>query len=231
MSDRQAVLWGHDLQKRYSDLVSQTLEMSQAPILTRVSGYVGRMTEILASIDLEAAAGGGAAGLGGYFKKMNRRIDSPEELAAARVELDQLVRLMGEALENLLAFRDDLAKQAKQVDVLAQDVEAGALAALFLSDRLGETKNALGQRFLERSLSLTQTLAQIRGNSALRDVQIEQPLRLIGAIQNVALVMVPGWLGSIAALGAMLQSNRTPTPTEAGELAFQLKNILQQLKV
>ena len=65
---------------------------------------------------------------------------------------------------------------------------------------------------------------------AKRDEQIEQPLRLIGAIQNVALVTVPGWLGSIAGLTAMLAGKRKLTPTETGELAHQLGNILQQLK-
>lgn len=79
-------------------------------------------------------------------------------------------------------------------------------------------------------MSLTQTVAQIRSGASLREVQIEQPLRLIEAIQNVALVMVPGFLGSIAALTTMLDSNRKLTPTEAGELTYQLRSILQQLQ-
>ena len=230
LTDRKAVLFGHDLQKGYSDLVSRTLELSQAAVLRRVGGYVSRMTDILGSIDLEALAGGGAAaGLGGYLRKMNRRIDSPEELAAARRELDQLVRLMGDALEDLLALKDELERQAGRIDAAAEDIEAAALAAQFLAGHLGQSRAAVAQRFIDRSLSLTQTLAQIHGNSTLREAQIEQPLRLIAAIQNVALVTMPGWLSSIASLGAMLESNRKPTQTEAGELAFQLRTIVQQL--
>lgn len=36
--DRQAVLWGHRLRKDYSDLVSRTLELSQADVLKKAAG-------------------------------------------------------------------------------------------------------------------------------------------------------------------------------------------------
>ena len=230
--DRQAVLWGHRLQQDYSDLVSRTLVLSQADVLKRVAGYIGRMTEILGSIDLEAVCGAAPAVglLGQYLKGVNKKIDTPEELRKARIELDQLVRLMGEALEQLLSLKETLEQHSSRTEQMGDEMEASALAALFLSAHLRKGQPGLSQRFLERSMSLTQTVAQIRGNTSMREVQIEQPLRLIGAIQNVALVMVPGWLGSIAALTAMLESKRELTPTEAGELAYQLRNILQQLK-
>lgn len=231
VSDRQAVLWGHRLQQDYSDLVSRTLELSQAGVLKRVTGYIGRMTEILGSIDLEAVCGGAPASgmLGQYLKKMNRKIDTPEELEAARIELDHLLKLMGEALEQLLLLKETLEQHSRRMEEIGEEVEASALAAEFLSVHLRKGQPALSHRCLERSMSLTQTVAQIRGSTSTRGVQIEQPLRLIGAIQNVALVMVPGWLGSIAALGAMLEGKRKLTPTEAGELAYQLRNIIQQL--
>ena len=230
--DRQAVLWGHRLQQDYSDLVSQSLELAQADLFKRVAGYLGRMTEILVSIDIEAVCGAapGSGALGGFFKKVNRRIDTPEELDAARAELDQLVRLMGDALEALLSFKERLEKSSKRIEETGDEVEAAALAAQFLSEHLNVKQRALSQRFLDRSISLTQTVAQIRGSTSLRESQIEQPLRLIAAIQNVALVMVPGWLGSIAALTSALATDRKLTPTEAGELAYQLRNIVQQLK-
>ena len=52
----------------------------------------------------------------------------------------------------------------------------------------------------------------------------------VGSIQNVALVTVHGLLGGIAALTAMLEERRQVTPTQAGELTYQLRTILQQLK-
>lgn len=230
--DRQAVLWGHGLQQDYSNLVSRTLEFSQADILKKVTGYIGRMTDILGSIDLEAISGVApvAGRFGQYLKGMNRKIDTPVELQSARLELDQLVKLMGNALQELLSLKETLAKHARQIEAMGDKVDAAALAAQFLSEHLKEGQPALSQRFLERAMSLIQTLTQIRGNASLREAQIEQPLRLIAAIQNVALVTVPGWLVSIAGVITMLESKRKLTPTEAGELAYQLRNILQQLK-
>ena len=127
-------------------------------------------------------------------------------------------------------FWPKLARTAARIEGMGDEAEASALAASFLSDHLRVSRPPLSQRFLERAMSLTQTVAQIRSGASMRDVQIEQPIRLIGAIQNVALVMVPGFLGSIASLTTMLENNRKLTPTEAGELSYQLRNILQQLK-
>lgn len=190
------------------------------------------MADILGTIDIEAVcAGASRAGIfGEYFKKANSRIDTAAELEAARIELDQLVRLMGETLEQLLSFKETLEQQPRRIEDMGDDAEAAALAASFLSDHLRASRPPLSERFLERAMSLTQTVAQIRSGVSMREMQIEQPLRLIGAIQNVALVTVPGYLGIIASLTTMLESNRKLTPTEAGELAYQLRNILQQLK-
>ena len=231
VGDRQAVLWGHRLQQDYSDLVSRTLELSQADVLRKVTGYIGRMNDILGAINIEAVCGVAPASgmIGEYFKKLNSKIDTPQELEAARIELEQLVRLMGECLEQLLSFKEMLEQQSNRIEDMGNEVEASAIAAEFLSAHLRERNKALSQRFLERSMSLMQTAVQIRGSTSMREVQIEQPLRLIAAIQNVALVMVPGWLGSIAALSTVLASKRKLTSTEAGELAYQLRDLLQQL--
>jgi hypothetical protein len=228
-SDRTVVLWGHQLQQDYADLVSAALARSQADVLVRVTAHLNRMMEILASIDLGAVASTarGGGGLGNYFKRMSKKIDTPEELMAARTELDQLVKLMSGALDGLLALKVELEQSSHQIDQLGDDVEASALAAQFLSSYLQAKDEQLSRRFLERSMSLTQTALQIRGSGSLRENQIEQPLRFISAIQDVALVMVPGWLGSIASLTAL--AGRKPTPTEAGEMSFQLRKIIEQM--
>lgn len=228
---RQAVLWGHRLQQDHSDLVSRTLELARAEVLDRATRNIDRMGEILASIDIETLcdAGGTLGTLGQYFRRANRKIDTLAELDAARVELDQLVGLMSDALEPLLSLKETLADHSRRIDETGDELEAAALAAQFLSARLRDTRNDLSQRLLERGMSLTQTVAQIRGSTPMRQVQIEHPLRLIGAIQDVALVMVPGWLGSIAALNTLRDGRRKLTHTEAGELAQQLRNILRQL--
>lgn len=230
-TDRSAVSWGYSLQKAYSDLVSQTLALSQSAVLRKADGYLRRMMDILGSIDLAAVCEVEAGIVGKYLRKVTKKIDSPQELEAARAELDQLLSLMNASFDELLNLKDQLERHAAKIGKLGVEAEAAALAALYLSDYLQKEKATapLSQRFTERSMSLTQTLAQIQGGAAIRDMQIEQPLRLVAAIQNVALVMVPGLLGSLASLLTLMR-NRKPTPTEAGELADQLRNILDHLQ-
>lgn len=229
-TDGTVVLWGHRLQQDYAGLVSETLARSQSDVLARVTVYLNRMMELLGSIDLVAVAGvaDDGLGLGRYLGRLSKRIDTREELRAAQVEMDQLGKLMAAAMDDLLRLKVEIERSSQRIDQLGDDVEGAALAAQFLSTYLQRTDEGLSRRFLERSMSLTQTALQIRGSASLRDSQIEQPLRLIGAVQSVALVMVPGWLGSIASLTAL--GGRKPTPTEANEMAFQLRKILERLQ-
>lgn len=104
-TDRTAVLWGQRSQEDYSDLVSENLSLSQSDALARATGYLNRMMEILRSIDIEAVVTamrrGGA--VGEFLKGMNRKIDTLTELEVARVELDQLAKLMSAALGDLIS--------------------------------------------------------------------------------------------------------------------------------
>lgn len=52
----------HDLQKAYSDFVSQALALSRDPVLVNVQGYHPH-EDILGSIDLLAACGQGSSGV------------------------------------------------------------------------------------------------------------------------------------------------------------------------
>lgn len=229
-TERTAILWGYKAQQDYADLISETLSLSQALIFKKSTRYIARVLEILKAIDLSAVSDGGAgAGARGYFRKMTKKIDTRDELEAARKELDQLLGLMRGALNELLDLKDKLEQSSTRVTDIGTDVEAAALAAQFLSNYLQPTEKRLSERFLERSMSLTQTALQIKGSNFTRETEIDQPLRLISAIQNVALVMIPAWLGSIASMTVLTQG-RAPTQTEAGELTDQLQKILEQLQ-
>ena len=229
LKDREAVMWGYRVQQDYSDLVSQSLALTQHDLCKRVTGYVGRITEVLGLVDIQALCESDPAGgwLGQYLRKANRRVDTFEEFEAVRIELSQLVMLMSGALDPLLALKAAIEQHSRRIDELGDDTEAYALAAEVAASHLRQSQQSLSQRFLERSLSLTQTAAQIRGSAPMREIWSEQPLRLIGAIQNGALVQVPQWLGDIAWLNAMQQGRNKATPTQATELASQLHNILQ----
>lgn len=228
LTERTAILWGHALQTAYRDLVTAALAEAQSPLVRQVDAYLTRMMDLLGSIDLVAVAGPGAGGVGALFRSLNQRIDTPEELRAAQRELDQLVAYLSAALGDLLDLRDRCARHAASVDRLAIDVEGAALAALYLAERLQADRPAVAERFTERSISLTQTLAQIRSGDALRTVQTEQPLRMVRAVQDVVLVMMPGFLGGLASALTLIQKHDL-TPTQAGALTYQLRDILHAL--
>ncbi|WP_424191405.1 hypothetical protein ACMYR3_08930 [Ampullimonas aquatilis] len=230
-SQRKAILWGHNLQQVHGDLVTEMLALARSPVLRQVEGYLARMMDILGSIDLMAVCGhGGDSLVGRLFQGINSRIDTPGELAQAQAELEQLLALMGGALAPLLDLKDRLLRLSGSMEGTAAQVEASAIGALFLSERLRQGDAALAQCFVERSMSLTQTLVQMRQAGSTREIQIEQPIRLIGAIQNVALVVMPAFIGSIASIATLSASKTTISPTEAGELAYRLRDIISQLK-
>lgn len=230
-SQRKAILWGHNLQQVHGDLVTEMLALARSPVLRQVEGYLARMMDILGSIDLMAVCGhGGDSLVGRLFQGINSRIDTPGELAQAQAELEQLLALMGGALDPLLDLKDRLLRLSGSMEGTAAQVEASAIGALFLSERLRQGDAALAQCFVERSMSLTQTLVQMRQAGSTREMQIEQPIRLIGAIQNVALVVMPAFIGSIASIATLTASKTTISPTEAGELAYRLRDIISQLK-
>lgn len=223
-SQRKAILWGHNLQQVHGDLVTEMLALARSPVLRQVEGYLARMMDILGSIDLMAVCGhGGDSLVGRLFQGINSRIDTPGELAQAQAELEQLLALMGGALDPLLDLKDRLLRLSGSMEGTAAQVEASAIGALFLSERLRQGDAALAQCFVERSMSLTQTLVQMRQAGSTREIQIEQPIRLIGAIQNVALVVMPAFIGSIASIATLSASKTTISPTEAGELAYRLR--------
>ena len=230
-SQRKAILWGHNLQQVHGDLVTEMLALARSPVLRQVEGYLARMMDILGSIDLMAVCGhGGDSLVGRLFQGINSRIDTPGELAQAQAELEQLLALMGGALAPLLDLKDRLLRLSGSMEGTAAQVEASAIGALFLAERLRQDDAALAQSFVERSMSLTQTLAQMRQAGSTQELQIEQPIRLIGAIQNVALVVMPAFIGSIASIATLGASKTTISPTEAGELAYRLRDIISQLK-
>lgn len=230
-AQRKAILWGHGLQKAHGELITEMLALARSPVLRQVEGHLARMMDLLGSIDLMAVCGHGGTGVvGRLFQNINSRIDTPDELAKVQPELEQLLTLMHAALDPLLDLKDRLLRLSGSMDETAAQVEAAAIGALFLSERLGQENAALAQRFAERSMSLTRTLAQLRQADSTRELQIEQPIRLIGAIQNVALVVMPAFMGSIASIATLGASKTTVSSTEASELAYRLRDIISQLK-
>lgn len=227
--ERQAALWGQDLQREHAGLVSGALDLSQSEALHRAAAHLGRLTALLGSIDVEAAVGANPPpGLIGWLVRSgNAAVDTTEELAAARAEIDQLLGLLAEAMPRLLTLREAIERHWGRIEAAGDKAEALALAAEALAGEVRPDRPDLARRLDERAMSLIHTLAQVRGAAGLREAQAEQPMRLVAAIQDVALVQLPGWLASVMAFAAA--GGRRATPTEAGELVHRLRTIARQL--
>ncbi|WP_395015369.1 hypothetical protein [Dongia sp.] len=230
-TERKVILWGQDVQTSHSELIAQVLKLSQTPIFVRIEGYIDRMMTILKSIDVVSASGNAQGGIASYFRGINNKIDTPEELDVAQRELDQLIKHMRRGLDELLDLKDQLETQAKRLDELAVASEASALAASFLAQYLQNEKPNLAQGFTQRSASLTQTLTQIRQNDSVREMQINYPLRLVHAIQDVALVALPDVIASIASAVSLNGRKLSLSPTEAGELHYKLRDIISKMAI
>src|SRR5690349_19202906 len=171
VSERRAVLWGHDLQKAYGEKVTGTLALAQDPLVEQARSHVARMMEILGAIDLMGVCGHGNGGFfGGIARSMNKRIDTPSELATALDELQLLLKRMGAAIDKLVDLAGRLREHADAIGEIEREVEAAALAALFLADRYSRETPVLAQRFTDRAMSLTATVAQVRHGDAVHRI-------------------------------------------------------------
>ena len=230
LNERQAVLWGHDVQKAYADAVAGTLAIAQDPLAERARAHVDRMAQILSAIDLLAVCGHGKGGvMAGLARAMNDRIDTPAELAGALAELRLLLDRLGAATSDLAGLADRLRQHGAQIARIEQDVEAAGLAARFLAQHVAHDAPDLARRFTDREMGLAATVAQIRQDDAIRRLQLQQPLDLIGLIQNVALVSLPGLLSGLATL-LVLAKSRGASPTQARELAYQVRALVDQFQ-
>ncbi len=226
-TERKAILWGQDVQKRHSEAVGKALALSGSAAIAKAQGYVARMLELLREFAPDSKGEGGT--IFGFLSRLGGRTDTLARLASSRGELMRLADLMAKSLEELLELRDAMKTVVREHDAVAVEAEATALAALFLSQQLSAQPGLAG-RFLERSMSLTQTLAQITANASLREIQTEHPVRLITAIQNVTLVSMPDLLASLAAAESLAARSGSASPTEISELGYKIRELVHQLK-
>lgn len=228
LSDRKAILWAQDLQQYYGRQVTEALAVAQSQAFQKAESHLLRFTSILKSIDVMAACGHTGAG---FLRNFNSVIDTPEELAGARLELDQLAKLMNEQLAELLALRDRLLAHRRITEGLAEDIESASLAALHLSGCLRIDQPDISRHFTERSMSLTQTLAQIRANAPVNDLQAEHLVRLTNLLQQAVLISLPDLLASIAAISQLSHRTSGVSRTEADELKYKIDTIAQTLRL
>ena len=231
LSDSEVVLWGHEPQQAYGDLISEILTVLQSEPLDKVQKYITRLITILSLIDLVKVCDTSHGGnfLTHMFRNATKAIDTPEELDTAMTEIKELLNLMDKNINPLLLLKNQLENISRKIDETGDELEALSIAAAYLAGYFNSIGNPFYPRFLERSGSLSTSLAQIRSSGQMRKVQIEQPLDLIAIVQGVALVQVPAWLGSIVTVKTMLARNQKPSVTALRELSDQTTNVIKEL--
>lgn len=230
-NDRVAVLWGSELQANYGKLVNETLALSQSTVLSAASKHLGRMIEILDSFDFVkmCAEPANESRVARFFRKSSASRQA-SDLANAERELGQILTILGSLLDPLLKLKSEFENVSRSINALGAQIEAHAISAAFIADFMVKNGGHHAEKLLERHTSLLETLDQIRSSEKMRAAQIEQPTRLIGVVQHVALVMVPSWLPSAVLLRKALEANRRPTETELSVLGDQLAGIVNKLK-
>lgn len=222
LDDRATLFWGQDLQKTHRALLDERLKLLKSPLLRETPLHLSRLRDLLMRLDPETLAKPGGV-MAASFRQLSRTVDTPEELAAARAEIEVLLRLLAEAGEGLATLRAQLVPQGERLAELGDRVEAMALAAAYLA----ETADPRFARSLrERRDSLRATAIQIRSGQMLHEGEADLPARLVLAIQNLALVALPAWLQNLALFEARLASGRPPSLTDARDLTFRLHDML-----
>lgn len=202
--DHHVDLWGDRAQQEGAGLIEEALALTRDGLSLTVRGHVDRIAALLGAIDFE----------------------TPRTLTAARAELQQLLRLTERALVPLRALSEALDSNASRLEAARLEIEAAALAALFLSEHLASPRPELARRFVQREMSLSKTLLEIRAGQFDREREAAEPRTLVAAIENVLVATVPGWLDDAATLvGARNRAN----PTQWAEVRNRLRAILQEL--
>ncbi len=232
-TEQSAVMWGTEVQKQYSGLMSEVLALSRSETLNQVSRRVGRLIEILGSIKLDKvfAQKGGEGFLARAIKKSSAEVDSLEELERALEEIDQIAKIISDDVPKLLALRGQIELISTRTLEVGDEVNALALAGAHIAEHLESIgKRDVAGRLSGRVVSLTATTAEIVGGSSVRKLQIEQPLQLIEVAQDLALVTVPTMLNSLAALQLLARRGNKPSVTQVSEVGDLVSAVIGKLR-
>ena len=233
-SPSSITLWQQSLQKSYSDQVMIMLQMTRHESLDIAETRVHRVLDILQSIDLRGVLEFNKDGFFTKFLKLsNAEYDSPEELQNAEKELSQLVEVLNRESETLLQLHQRLSQIQEEIKRLENRVLCAANAANYLIkyfEKQGEAGSKLSRQFEDRAMSLTKTRSQMLQNEAARKIQLDHLNQLLFTVQDVILVMLPDWLGSISAILSMLGMKKVVTLTEVMDLSDRQKKIISHLK-
>lgn len=229
LDERKATRWGQVLLQSDPGRANLVFLPGEDSVAEQASAQLARMVERLAAIDLVAVCGHRKEGvLGGLARPINRKVDTPAELARALDELRFLLEQLRTGADRLLVLRQTLQERADAVARWNLELEAASLAALLLSRRLTD-RPSVAQRFEERSLVLAAQRAQGPQGGGRRQALTEHPWRFIDVLEEVVLARMPSFIAEMGALLALAKTGKA-LPIEAMNMDFRRQDILHQLR-
>lgn len=217
--------WGMDAQRRYGKLADKSLGVLSDSHLEAGIAHTTRLQGILAEIGESAQENDSGGGfLGGLFGSGSRR--NPKEVFGGHQrEIEQLKDRLEAILQNLRRAQTRFAEINAEAEVLAVEIDAWSIGALYLADTLGAA-HELSSHLGTQGLALAKVVASIQQGRSTRDANAAQIDALADRIQDVVLGVLPSWMEGIAA--TLIQNALTPTDRRTirdgvGEIIDRLK--------
>jgi stress response protein SCP2 len=208
--------FGEAEQLEYSKLVDDSYLLTSDKHIKESVHHLARLNELLTE-------------LAGTFEKKKHFWESGEKpwekLGKVRPEIDQLKDLLRQALPHLNTINERLSGLNEKSTKVAHVIDIMSVAGQYLSEQLGNDQNR-SSALLSRSMSLTQTAAQMIEGTILRKSSIETVETLVSRIRDTILVMLPSWMDSVAYFA--LQAS--VTETDLYRARNGITDILQKLK-
>lgn len=218
-----SVGWGTKDQERYGKLVKESLALTGSERIRDSQRHLGRLYALLLEV-ATSFRNQDNSGLA-FWKKWESPLEAFREREA---EIDQLSTFLRAVLPDIIDIQAKIDDGAREYVSLSATLEAQSLAAHYLSNLLTNKtpeQESLSQRLLERSLSLTQTVAQIKQGDIGRQSMVREIGELISRIQDGVLLKLPAWIEQVGIVQA-----KDLTKTEVYTVQRGLEDVVNQLK-
>lgn len=214
--------WGMREQKRFGELVGQSLELSSHKLIQESSRHVNRLIVILKEVaDAFNDDGGG-------FFSWGKKASPWEKFQEFYPEIRQLSALLNQQIDQIIDIRAKLDGITAEFAKLMIVLDAESISARYLSDMLGTSpdKQSMVQCLLDRSLGLAQTTAQIQQGMIVRQSTVQDIGKLVSRIQDGVLVKLPAWIEQVSTF----QSKATLNDTDMYACRQGLEEVTNQIR-
>lgn len=214
--------WGMAAQQQYGELVEQSLAIMSDSRLESGIAHAVRLQALLTEIG-EAVEENAS---GGLLDRVWRRRNPREMLEEHKSEIDKIKGLLKGILPSLRNAQMHLEEINVTAEMLAAEIDAWSVSALYLADLLGQGVEHVDD-LLVQGRALMGTVASIREGILARRANAQQVNVLADRIQEVVLGSLPSLLEGITV--RLIQ--KTLSPTDRRTIVEGVQEIINHLKI